>query len=86
MNKQNQLNIFYDEEADVLYLTKGHPDYTDYVEYRDNLILRFDPETNELIGFTIMDFSMYFTKKDEDIHLPINAKFEVSKIALSLRQ
>jgi uncharacterized protein YuzE len=37
MNLQNDmkkelLQIFYDTKADVLYVTKGHPKYTDYVE------------------------------------------------------
>ncbi len=25
--------MFYDTEADVLYVTKGHPPFTDYFEY-----------------------------------------------------
>ena len=27
------LKIVYDQEADVLYVTRGQPEYTDYVEY-----------------------------------------------------
>ena len=27
------LKIVYDQEADVLYVTQGQPEYTDYVEY-----------------------------------------------------
>jgi len=40
----NELKIFYDEEVDVLYVTNGNPEYTDYVEYTDDVILRFEPE------------------------------------------
>lgn len=42
MNRnKNQFNIVYDHDADVLYVTRGQPEYTDYVEYADDLILRF---------------------------------------------
>lgn len=79
MNKSNMLRIFYDREADVLYLTKGHPEYTDYVEYGEDIILRFDPETKELVGFTITDFSLYFAKQNADFQLPFGVNFEMEK-------
>ena len=41
----DRLKIVYDREADVLYVTKGAPEYTDYVEYTEDVILRFHPET-----------------------------------------
>lgn len=80
MNENNnQFKMFYDSEADVLYVTKGHPQFTDYVEYGDNIILRFDPSTKELVGFTITDFSVAFKKRDGDIRLPFNAHFQVEE-------
>ncbi|MBC8185829.1 DUF2283 domain-containing protein [candidate division KSB1 bacterium] len=75
----NNLKMFYDQEADVLYVTKGHPKYTDYVEYGDNVILRFHPGTKDLVGFTITDFSMSFKKHDSDIQLPFRVNFEMEK-------
>ncbi len=56
-----QLNFLYDREADVLYVSKGHPEYTDYQEL-DNLILRLDPRTMEIVGFTIIDFEGRFAQ------------------------
>jgi len=82
MNKSNMFNIFYDREADVLYITRGHPECTDYVEYEENIILRFHPETKELVGFTITDFSLSFAKKDVDFQLPFEVNFEVEKSVL----
>ena len=79
MNKLNVFGMFYDREADVLYVTKGNPEYTDYVEYGENIILRFAPETKELVGFTIIDFSLSFAKKDADFQLPFGVNFEVEK-------
>ncbi|MBN2092576.1 DUF2283 domain-containing protein [candidate division KSB1 bacterium] len=73
------LQMFYDREADVLYVTKGHPQYTDYVEYVDNIILRFNPNSKELVGFTITDFSLTFKKRDTGIRLPFDVNFEIEK-------
>jgi len=83
MNNSNIFSMFYDCEADVLYVTKGHPEYTDYVEYGENIILRFAPETKELVGFTITDFSLSFAKKDVDFQLPFGVNFEVEKSLLA---
>ena len=47
----DRLKIVYDREADVLYVTKGTPEYTDYVEYTDDVILRFHPEDETVSGF-----------------------------------
>lgn len=80
----NNSCMFYDREADVLYVTKGHPKYTDYVGYGENIILRFHPETKELVGFTIIDFSSSFAKKDTDFQLPFEVNFEVEKGLLAL--
>lgn len=79
MNQHDNFRMFYDEEADVLYVTKGHPQYTDYVEYGDNIILRFHPETKEIVGFTITDFAVLFNKRDADFQLPFRVSFEIKE-------
>ena len=77
-NHQNRIKIFYDREVDVLYVTQGNPEYTDYVEYAEDIILRFHPETKELVGFTLIDFSRHFANKESDISLPFNIDFHMS--------
>ena len=72
---KNKLKIVYNREADVLYVTKGTPEYTDYVEYTEDVILRFHPETKQLVGFTLIDFSEHFAQKDSDIALPFGVDF-----------
>ena len=67
--------MVYDPEADVLYVPKGTPEHTDYVEYTEDVILRFHPETKELVGFTLIDFSQHFARKNSDIMLPFNVDF-----------
>ena len=77
-NHQRKIKIFYDREVDVLYVTRGDPEYTDYVEYAEDIILRFHPETKELVGFTLIDFSHHFANKESDISLPFNIDFHMS--------
>ena len=36
---KDELKIVYDQEADVLYVTRGQPEYTDYVRHYNDLIL-----------------------------------------------
>lgn len=79
LNK-DRLKIVYDREADVLYVTKGTPKHTDYVEYTEDVILRFHPETKQLVGFTLIDFSEHFAQKDSDIALPFGADFHVHAV------
>ena len=46
--------IHYDAEVDVLYITiKESEDAVSY-EVEEGLVLRLDPETDELVGATIM--------------------------------
>ena len=77
---KNELQIVYDRVADVLYVTKGTPEHTDYVEYTEDVILRFHPETKQLVGFTLIDFSQHFSHKGSDIALPFGMDFHVETV------
>ena len=76
--KESRIRIFYDREVDVLYVTQGNPEHTDYVEYAEDIILRFHPETKELVGFTLIDFSCHFANKESALSLPFNIDFHMS--------
>ena len=76
LNK-DRLKIAYDREVDVFYVTRGKPEYTDYVEYTDEVILRFHPKTKQLVGFTLIDFSKHFAKAAPDIGLPFTVDFQM---------
>ena len=54
---ENGMKIVYDSEADVLYVTRGTLEYTEYIEHSEDVILRLEPETKRLIGITIIGFS-----------------------------
>ncbi len=78
MNRnKDQFKIVYDRDADVLYVTRGQPEHTDYVEYADDFILRFHPDTKQLVGFTLVDFSQHFAKNESDIALPFGVDFHM---------
>ncbi len=77
IRNKDGMKIFYDREADVLYVTCGTPEFTDYVERSEDVILRLDPETKQLIGFTIIDFSQHFAKQEPDIALPFGVDFQM---------
>ena len=82
IRNKDGMKIFYDREADVLYVTRGKPEYTDYVEHSDDVILRLDPETKQLIGFTIIDFSQHFAKQESDTTLPFDVDFPTYERAI----
>ena len=65
MEKGKKLILSYDEEADVAYLSFGEPKDSITEELDDYVLVRRDPNTHELSGITITDFSHYFKKKKE---------------------
>jgi len=55
--KKEDLNWIFDAEADVLYISSGKPKYAVSLDIGEGTVLRFDPETNDVIGVTIMNVS-----------------------------
>ena len=57
-----KINLDYDEEADVLYLSFGEPrEAKDSVEVEDGVIYRI--ADSEVVGITITDFKARTLKK-----------------------
>lgn len=64
----------YDQEADVFYLSQGKPSAkVKSLETADDVILRLDPKTNRVKGFTILNFSKRSKNKNASVALPIEA-------------
>ena len=58
----DRIDLDYDEEADVLYLSFGEPrEALDSVEVEDGVVYRI--LDNEIVGITIMDFRSRTLKK-----------------------
>jgi len=57
-----KIDLDYDEEADVLYMSFGKPrEAKDSVEVEDGVIYRISD--NEIVGITITDFKARTNKK-----------------------
>ena len=63
---KKKISITYDQEADVVYLGFGKPVPAVGGEIQDGVFARYDPETEELVGLTVTNFSKEFgfTLKD----------------------
>ncbi len=65
------LNLFYDKEADVLYVSKGKPSARDLSEEtEDEIVVRKNPNSGEITGFTVINFSKRSTKSDLSLDIP----------------
>ena len=54
LEKQENLNWDYDEEADVLYISIGKPRKALGIDIGDGTIVRYIEETAEIVGFTLL--------------------------------
>ena len=53
----NNLQYFFDREADILYVSKGEPRADiESDEVGDGIIARVDPVTHEIVGFPTLNF------------------------------
>lgn len=69
--KKNILNVYYDKKADVLYMSHGKPSPSDETsETKDEVVVRKDPKTHEIKGFTILNFLKRAARKSSTISLP----------------
>jgi len=59
--KDKALDIEYDEQADVLYISFGNSQLADDSEETDDVIYRF--RENELVGITIPSFKLRTSRK-----------------------
>ncbi len=55
--ENKKVNSFFDKEADVLYISFGDPVNSEALENGTDTLIRFNPETFEITGVTILNFS-----------------------------
>ena len=73
MDEMTQL--FYDAEGDVLYLSIGEPRAAVSQEIGNDVLLRVDPETGEVVGLTVLNLSSRFGSAQFPQSLPISIDF-----------
>ena len=54
LEKKENLNWDYDEEADVLYISIGEPRKALGIDIGEGAIVRYIEETREVVGLTLM--------------------------------
>ena len=59
--RRKKLRYHYDREADVMYFYFDRPQRAKTVELNDDFLLRLAPETQEVVGLTVISFSQHFS-------------------------
>lgn len=74
MKKNKNFELEYDTEGDILYITRGRLTKQDTSEeLGDDIIVWKNKNTDELSGFTVLNFSKRGAKKDTSrVVLPID--------------
>ncbi|NLX06485.1 MAG: DUF2283 domain-containing protein [Phycisphaerae bacterium] len=54
LDKKEDLNWDYDEEADVLYISTGQPVPAVGLDVGDGVIVRYRQDTREFVGLTVI--------------------------------
>ena len=57
MEKKRMTQLYYDRDSDVLYLSIGEPRPAVSQEVGDDVLLRVDADTGEIVGLTILNLS-----------------------------
>ena len=59
----------------MLDIAIGKPEKAISRELNDDIVVRIDPKTKEIVGFTILNFQKRFEHRDKGETLPITATF-----------
>ena len=67
------MNFYFGEEGDVLDITFGKPRKAVAKELKNDIAVRVDPESGEVVGIVILNFIKRFRmrKRTERIELPV---------------
>jgi hypothetical protein len=75
-----ELKMKYDPEGDVLYGSLGEPRAAISVETEKGIVYRLDPDTDEVVGFTVIDFSKRFLEHPNDfVTFPLRHSFAMAE-------
>lgn len=73
------LRFAYDKEGDILDIAIGRPKAAISREITDDVFVRFDPKSRKVIGFSILNFTKWFTDLDDARSIPVTARFSLSR-------
>ena len=61
------MTFLYDDEGDVLYAFFGNPTESEYDQVGEGIYLRRDSQTDNYIGFMILNYSIRFVGKNAPV-------------------
>lgn len=64
--------LYYDRDNDILYLSIGKPRSAISQEVGDDVLVRVDPATGEVVGLTVMNLSAHYGDMDDPQSLPVS--------------
>jgi uncharacterized protein YuzE len=76
MDKERLMQLAYDREADVLYLSVGEPRPALSREVGDDVLLRIDAQTGEIVGLTVLNLSTRRVAEALPIHVDLHESVE----------
>ena len=65
------MEVSYDEDADVLYITLKECENTENVHRHDGVVVSRDRETGEVVGYTVM-----YVSEKEGVNLPVDEELD----------
>ncbi len=73
---EGKIMFWFDKKGDVLDISIGKPQKALSKEVGEDVIVRMDPKTKEVVGFTILNFTKRFKnlKRTKRIDLPLKVK------------
>lgn len=74
---KDQLNIYYDNEGDLLEIRMGNPTSAYYEEIKDGVFERIDEKTGKIRGFAIFSFRKRMEKRDS-LNVPLPVKIQLT--------
>jgi uncharacterized protein YuzE len=76
---EKMTELLYDAEGDILYLSVGKPRRAISQEMGDDVLLRVDPDSGEIVGLTILNLASRFGTANEPHTLPIEMALHKSE-------
>ena len=68
---EKTIMFFYDKDNDIMDISFGKPKVAISEEADDDIIVRIDPKSREILGFTIINFANVFLKRFATKEKPI---------------
>ena len=69
---KSQMNLHFDAKSDVLYCSFGEPQPAIGVEVDEGIVVRHHPETDAVVGITVVDFLRRFQQQSATVSIPLD--------------